>query len=320
MNKRAGSPWTGCGIVAVKEINDHLRSARMLVLELLVLLTGIAAVYSAIQGLRTTTGQDAFLFLRLFTDARNPMPSFAGILVFLIPLMAIGLGFDGVNGEFNRRTMSRILAQPIFRDALLLGKFLAGLATLSIGLLSLWLLVIGLGLLTLGIPPGGSEVARALSFLLLAVLYGGLWLAIALFMSTVFRSPATAALSSLGLWLFFSVLWPMLSQFLAAAIYPNDAALLLGVQSIEQLQAQQWLSRISPGALFEEAMVGVLSPMTRSLGLVFPEQMRGAVNGAPLGFVQSLLLVWPQVTGLVAAMILLFVGTYVSFQRQEVRA
>ena len=216
--------------------------------------------------------------------------------------------------------MSRILAQPIFRDALLLGKFLAGLATLSIGLLSLWLLVIGLGLLTLGIPPGGSEVARALSFLLLAVLYGGLWLAIALFMSTVFRSPATAALSSLGLWLFFSVLWPMLSQFLAAAIYPNDAALLLGVQSIEQLQAQQWLSRISPGALFEEAMVGVLSPMTRSLGLVFPEQMRGAVNGAPLGFVQSLLLVWPQVTGLVAAMILLFVGTYVSFQRQEVRA
>ena len=182
MNKRAGSPWTGCGIVAVKEINDHLRSARMLVLELLVLLTGIAAVYSAIQGLRTTTGQDAFLFLRLFTDARNPMPSFAGILVFLIPLMAIGLGFDGVNGEFNRRTMSRILAQPIFRDALLLGKFLAGLATLSIGLLSLWLLVIGLGLLTLGIPPGGSEVARALSFLLLAVLYGGLWLAIALFM------------------------------------------------------------------------------------------------------------------------------------------
>ena len=41
--------------------------------------------------------------------------------------MAIGLGFDAVNGEHNRRTLSRILSQPIYRDALLFGKFLAGL-------------------------------------------------------------------------------------------------------------------------------------------------------------------------------------------------
>ncbi len=45
--------------------------------------------------------------------------------------MAIGLGFDAVNGEHNRRTLSRILAQPIYRDALLFGKFLAGLVTLA---------------------------------------------------------------------------------------------------------------------------------------------------------------------------------------------
>ena len=43
--------------------------------------------------------------------------------------MAIGLGFDAVNSEHNRRTLSRILAQPIYRDALLMGKFLAALAT-----------------------------------------------------------------------------------------------------------------------------------------------------------------------------------------------
>ena len=61
--------------------------------------------------------------------------------------MAIGLGFDAVNGEHNRRTLSRILSQPIYRDALLFGKFLAGLFTLSISLIALWLLVIGFGLL-----------------------------------------------------------------------------------------------------------------------------------------------------------------------------
>ena len=67
------------------------------------------------------------------------------VLSFLVPLLAIGLGFDAINSEYNRRTLSRILAQPIYRDALLFGKFLAGLLTISIRLVTLWLLVIGLG-------------------------------------------------------------------------------------------------------------------------------------------------------------------------------
>ena len=64
-----------------------------------------------------------------------------------------------------RRTMSRILAQPIYRDALLFGKFVAGLATLAISLIALWLIVVGLGLLLLGLPPGIEEMARSLAFL-----------------------------------------------------------------------------------------------------------------------------------------------------------
>jgi ABC-2 type transport system permease protein len=35
---------------------------------------------------------------------------------------------------------------------------------------------------------------------------------------------------------------------------------------------------------------------------------------------QSLLLVWPQFTGLIGAVILLFAYAYIRFQRQEVRA
>src|SRR6202008_2678060 len=107
----------------------------------------------AIDSLRQTTEEDPFLLLRLFTVEHAPLPPFVGILGFLIPVVAIGLGFDAINGEHNRRTLSRILAQPIYRDALLAGKFLAGLATLSISLLCLWLLVVGLGVLFLGVPP-----------------------------------------------------------------------------------------------------------------------------------------------------------------------
>src|SRR6201996_7323249 len=319
--RREGSPFQGVGSVMVKELADNLSSARMLVLELLIVLTALAALYGAIDSLRQTTAEDPFLLLRLFTVDRAPLPSFVAILGFLIPLMAIGLGFDAVNSEHNRRTLSRILAQPIYRDALLMGKFLAGLATLAISLTALWLMVIGLGLIFLGVPPGGEEIARSLAFLVIAVFYAGVWLSLAMLLSIVFRSPATAALVALGAWLFLTVLWPMLAPALAQAIAPPDPRYTaLGLETPDTGLWTQFLMRISPNDLFAEAMQAILSPSTRTLGAVFLEQLRGAVMGAPLPLGESMLIAWPQTVSLIAGTIVLFVVGYVIFQRQEVRA
>jgi ABC-2 type transport system permease protein len=310
--RREGSPWHGLGVVFMKELSDHLSSARMRVLEWLVVLTAMAALYGAIQQVRDNTAEDPFLFLRLFTVAREPLPSFVAFLGFLVPLMAIGLGFDAVNGEHSRRTLSRILAQPIYRDALLFGKFLAGLATLTISLVCLWLLVIGLGLFLLGIPPGGEEMARSLVFLLATIAYAGVWLALAMLFSIVFRSAATAALVSLGLWLFLTVIWPALAQFVATAILPDDeATLAIGTQM---------LSRLSPSTLYGETVLAILNPQIPTLGPIYISQLQGRVMGAPLQFWDSVMIAWPQIVGLIAGTIVLFVIGYVVFQRQEVRA
>jgi ABC-2 type transport system permease protein len=319
--RREGSPFQGVGAVVVKELADNLSSARMFVLEWLIVLTALAALYSAIESLRRTTAQDPFLLLRLFTVSHAPLPSFVAILGFLIPLMAIGLGFDAINGEHNRRTLSRILAQPIYRDALLIGKFLAGLVMLAMSLAALWLMVIGLGLIFLGVPPGGEEMSRSLAFLVIAVFYAGVWLALAMLLSIVFRSAATAALVALGIWLFLTVLWPMLAPAIAQVIAPPDPRYaILGMETPDTAIWTQMLSRISPNDLFSEAMVAVLSPTTRALGPVFLEQLRGAVMGSPLPLSQSLIIVWPQTVGLIAGTIVLFVIGYIVFQRQEVRA
>jgi ABC-2 type transport system permease protein len=243
------------------------------------------------------------------------------MLGFLVPLMAIGLGFDAVNSEHNRRTLSRILAQPIYRDALLMGKFLAGLATLGVSLAALWLMVIGLGLIFLGVPPGGEEIARSLVFLVVAIFYAGVWLSLAMLLSIVFRSPATAALVALGVWLFLTVLWPMLAPAIAQVIAPPDPRYAaLGLETPDTGLWAQFLMRISPNDLFAEAMQAILSPQTRTLGAVFLEQLRGALMGAPLPFVESVMIAWPQMVSLIAGTIVLFVAGYVIFQRQEVRA
>ena len=316
--QREGSPWQGLGPVILKELSDHLSSWRMRVLEWLVVLTALAAVYAAIQQIKDATAEDPFLYLRLFTRAGGPLPLVA-LLSFLVPLVAIGLGFDLVNSEHNQRTLSRVLSQPIYRDALLLGKFLAGLITISISLLAMWLLIMGLGLYLLGIPPGAEEVARAFIFLLVTIVYAGVWLALALLFSILFRSAATAALITLGLWLFLTILWPLLSPAIAAALNPSGDVLAL-------LNTQQILARLSPSALFNEVVAVVLDPAVRStqqsmfaaMGLMLIE--RGAIPDAPIPLLQSLLIVWAQIVGLVAGTIMLFVIGYVVFQRQEVRA
>jgi ABC-2 type transport system permease protein len=316
---REGSPFTGLGPVFMKEFADHLSSARMMVLMLFVIVFGAFPVATSLQTLRTVVDPNSFIFLRIFTlESEQVGISFTAALNFIIPLMAIGLGFDAVNSEFNRRTLSRVLSQPIYRDALLLGKFLGGLATLAVALVALWLIVLGAGLLLLGVPPRGVEVARGLSFLVVAIAYGGVWLAIAMLFSVIFRSTATSALCALGIWLFFFILWPQLAGALLIGLAPSE------IRSIDDYAAVQsmglGLMRLSPGTLFSEAVLGLLSPETRTLGPMLPSQMRGAIMGAPLPFDQSVLLIWPQVTGLIAGMIVVFAAAYVIFQREEVRA
>jgi len=66
--------------------------------------------------------------------------------------------------------------------------------------------------------------------------------------------------------------------------------------------------------------LALLQPSTRTLGPVFLSQLRGALIGAPLPAAQSFILVWPQITGLIAGMIVIFAIAYVIFQRQEIRA
>jgi ABC-2 type transport system permease protein len=317
--RREGSPWHGMNVVFFRELFDHLTSARMLVLELLVVLFGAAVVYFAAEQIRNTTAEDPFLFLRLFAPPGQSLLSFVLVLSILVPIMAIGLGFDSVNGEYNRRTLSRILAQPIYRDALLFGKFLAGLATLSICLVTLWLLVIGFGLIRLGIPPSGEELGRLLVFLLVTIAYAGLWLSLAMLLSIVVRSTATAALIALGIWLFLALLWPALSQMLGEVISPSDIRFAqLGLPTPDTLMWQQALSRLSPGTLYGEALVAMLNPDAQSMSTLLA-QFQGRI-ASPLPLDQSILEAWPQMVGLIAGTIMLYVVGYVSFQRQEVRA
>ncbi|WP_445682815.1 ABC transporter permease [Radicibacter daui] len=316
--RREGSPFKGLSVVAFKEAADHMASPRMHLVMLLVILTAIGSIYGAIGQIKETVGQDPFLFLRLFTTARDPLPSFMAFLGFLLPLIGIALGFDAVNGEYSRRTMSRILSQPIYRDALLAGKFLGALMVIAICLVTLWLMISGMGILLLGLPPSGEEVLRSFAFLLTSLVYSGVWLAASMLFSTLFRAPATSALAALTLWLVLTLFWGMLAPLAAGAFVPIDP--FDPSTAVHQAEIAHALARLSPSTLFGEVTLALLNPATRALGIIFYSQLQGAVMGAPLPFGQSAILIWPQLASLIAGMLVVYTIAYLSFQRQEIRA
>lgn len=214
--EREGSALTGLKVVFVKELQEYAGSVRMVVLMVLILLTAGASLYVATQTLRSYVGEDSYMLLSLFTIAQNPIPSFMSFISFLVPLTGIALGFDAINSEYQNRTLGRLLSQPIYRDVLLFGKALGALVAMAVVLLALWLLVIGCAMFFLGVPPTGEQIARALMYYLITLLYGLLWYMIAMTMSIIFRQSAVSALVSIALWLFFMIFWPMISQVVAA--------------------------------------------------------------------------------------------------------
>jgi ABC-2 type transport system permease protein len=77
--------------------------------------------------------------------------------------------------------------------------------------------------------------------------------------------------------------------------------------------------RFNPGQLFDDATTTLLIPTVRSLGPLTMEQMEGAIP-SPLPLAQSLILVWPQVTALLAGTIVFFAIAYTLFMRREIRS
>jgi ABC-2 type transport system permease protein len=312
----------GWRVVAAKELADHLLSARFIVLLIILSLATAGAVYAAASGIRDVAPQASgtpALFLRLFTISADPMPfSFFALIGFLAPILGIAFGFDAVNGERAQGTLPRLVAQPIHRDDVINGKFVAGLVVIGVMLTTLVLIVAGLGIFRLGIVPSAGEATRLFLWLVVAILYVGFWLAFATLCSVALRRAASSAMVAIATWLVLALFASLLVQLLANVIAPAPAD-ATDAQVLHNAQVEQSLSRISPITLYDEATSALLDPEVRSVGVVTYQQLDRAIV-TDLSLTQSLLLVWPQVVGMIALTVACFAVAYVLFMRQEIRA
>jgi ABC-2 type transport system permease protein len=307
-----------------KELADYFTSIRFFVLFLLVLLASAAGLYAAYQGVRSAlletgavTGR-GFVFLTLFTSSGEVIPALIFFIAIFVPIIGIALGFDAINSERSGGTLSRLLSQPVYRDSVINGKFLAGIVTLAVMVTTTVLLVSGYGLRMIGVPPTAEEIIRLFIYLVLTIVYGAFWMGLAILFSVVFRRIAASLLVSIAIWLFFAFFMSMIAPALANAVVPVSDTSTEAVL-IQNAELQQTLSRISPNVLFDEATTVLLSPVVRSLGIITYSQAIYMIPN-PVSLGQSLLLIWPHLSILVSLSVVCFAISYVLFMRQEIRA
>ena len=307
-------------------MEDHFSSTRFLLISALIVMVGViiaSMVGMSIQEELRGSTKPTLIFLFLFTST-GKLFSFIQFIGFFGPLIGIILGFDSINRERVSRTLSKLVSQPIYRDSIINAKFLTGVATITIVLVAIVLIISGLGIRLIGVVPGSEEVGRLAIYLMISILYISFWLGVSILFSVIFRSTATSALASLALWIFLSFFVSLGASVLSDMVAPTPVGQTTASLEIimKQAQVQRIVSLCSPVNLYTEATSTILNPMRQTTKLVFVgpmEQLSMLRFQNPLPLLQSLLIVLPHLISIVAITVLCFGICYLVFMRQEIR-
>jgi Cu-processing system permease protein len=237
-------------LIAAKEFRDRIRNRW--VLSVTVVLTAFALVIAyfgaAQQG---AVG---------FRSIEVTIASLVSLAIYLLPLIALILGFDAIVGERERGSLDLLLSMPVTRFEILLGKFLGLSAALACAT------ILGFG--AVGLFLGGSMSAQAwfhyAGFILSSVLLGMAFLSLAVMLSTFAGSRTSASGGAIALWFFFVLVFDLL---LLGALVASGGAVAV--------DAFPYLLLFNPADVFRILNIFGLDDVRTLYGLttVFPDRL-----------------------------------------------
>ena len=316
----------GIKTIIKKELADHFSSYRFSIIFALVAMLSLITAYMVGLNIREELAGIAkpqFIFLMLFTSS-GALFSLVQFVAFFGPLVGLVLGFDTINRERSQGTLSKLLSQPIYRDVVINGKFLAGVVMISVMMVSIVMVITGLGLIVLGIIPGLEEIWRIMIYLVISIIYVSFWLGVSILFSILFRSTATSALAALAVWIFFSFFISLGASVLANALDAQPAGDDPQVV-MRRANIVKAFILTSPMELYREATATIIDPTRkstpRSMVTVGPlENLSMSRFAGPLPLIQSFLIVAPYIITLIAITVVCFAISYIVFMRQEIRS
>lgn len=133
--------------------------------------------------------------------------SLSSLTIFLVPLIALLLSYDAIVGEAERGTLMLLLAYPVTRWQVVLGKFFGHVVVLGLATI----LGYGAAGLVLG-ATGAADVDSAMAFAGMigsSVLLGAAFLALGYLVSVSVRDRGMAGGIAIGVWLALVLLYDM---------------------------------------------------------------------------------------------------------------
>ena len=201
--------------------------------------------------------------------------SMTTLSVYLAPLLALLMSFDAVAGEIERGGLALLLTYPVSRTEILLGKFLAHLATLAFAI------AVGFGAAGLAAGAAGGADAESIAALVrliwTSVLLGAAFLALGYAASALSRNPGAAAGGAVGIWLVLVVLYDL--GLLGALVYDDGGVFTKSVFP--------WLLAANPADAFRLFNVAASESMALATGLT------GAADALPGWLAPASLALWP---------------------------
>jgi Cu-processing system permease protein len=237
-------------VIAAKEWRDRIRNRWVVAVAVIFALFALAIAYfgAAQQG---EVG---------FHGIETTVASLASLVIYLVPLIALILGYDAIVGERERGSLELLLSMPITRFEVLLGKYLG----LAAALASATVIGFGAGVLPLAAELSANDTWHYAGFVGSAILMGMAFLSISMLISVIATDRVRASGAAIGLWFFFVLVFDLLlmgalvvsagrlSSSVFAAILmlnPADVFRLLNIFSSEQVQNMYGLSTVMPEGL-----------------------------------------------------------------------
>lgn len=249
------------GIVAGKEFQDRIRNRWVLAVALVFTVFALVIAYfgGAQQG---SVG---------FHSIDVTIASLVSLVIYLIPLIALLLGFDAIVGERERGSLDLLLALPITRLELLLGKYLGLAAALALSTLAGFALVAGLLWQRFGV----AGLYHYGGFVASSVLLGLAFLSLALLLSVLARDRTRASGLAIALWFALVLVFDLLLLGLLVAsggelggwlggdavaylllLNPADVFRILNVFSLDDMARLYGLASVVPPALGNPWLMG----------------------------------------------------------------
>ncbi len=301
-------------IIARKEFRAAFRNRLFLTITLLFLGLSILSVYIGSTTKRAEMRIYNETIATLQADGVTALPAAPEIHTLTIlanlteyvsivgAILAVILGYNTLIEERESGGLKLILSRPVYRDQLLLGKWLGNTAVIAVllGLVFLFnlILLVAIG----GLVPTGAEVLRLFVFVLMALAYMLIFLSMAMFLSIRLSDSATVFLVSLVIWVLLSFVLPQMAETQMA-----NSSVVNGISgAVNQIPQDTAVSQV----------INALSPTwhLRNIGgqlLQFAPGSGAISTGALLGHVLTTFLV------LLAPTVAFTAAGFASFLRNE---